>query len=266
MSIIHEALKKATRDEAPAPPLEKKRKLRFSAAAFPFSRLLFQAVLFFVVVGIAYFVYQERGAVSSLIAHKKTVALPGPLMSDSHPMPSVAPPAPALSSNGPSRAASTGQRGKDSVDSHQQMGVNYYKQGKFAEAEREFLLAAALNPESSQIQNNLGLVLKTQGRDGEAESRYREALRINPANVQSMNNLGLLYEQQNRLEEARGLYQKAVAIQPDFPDAHLNYAVLLERAGYFEEAKRHYRSFLTFATPRHNQAVVLVKKHLDRLP
>jgi Flp pilus assembly protein TadD len=155
---------------------------------------------------------------------------------------------------------------QNAAGSHEKSGVSYLEQGKLAEAERELLLAASLNPESSVIQTNLGLVLKRQGRDGEAEARYQSALRLDAENVQAMNNLGLLYEQQNRLEEARRLYQKAVMTQPNFPDPHLNYAVLLERAGYFEESKRQYQSFLALATRKHERAVQLVKKHLDRLP
>jgi Flp pilus assembly protein TadD len=264
MSIIHEALKKATRDETPGPVIEGPRKLRFSTqTAFLSKDILLRIGLLISLVGIAFLTYVERNVLTGVSASSRiqTVSVPS-------------------ASNGTSASSTSGGSGtfskpsprpepvspKDTAGSHEALGASYLEHGNLAEAERELLLAASLDPESSVIQTNLGLLLKKQGRDGEAESRYQSALRLDAGNVQAMNNLGLLYEQQNRLEEAKRLYQKAVMTQPNFPDPHLNYAVLLERAGYFEESKRQYQSFLALATRKQEQAVQLVKKHLERLP
>ena len=264
MSIIHEALKKATRDETPGPVVEGPRNFRFSTeSAFSSKDILLRIGLLISVVGIASLAYVERHVLSGIFASGGVQAVSGRSASDGRPVPST--------SGGRVTSSEASPRPepvspKNTAGSHEKSGVSYLEQGKLAEAERELLLAASLDPESSVILTNLGLVLKRQGRDGEAESRYQSALQLDPKNVQAMNNLGLLYEQQNRLEEAKHLYQKAVMTQPNFPDPHLNYAVLLERAGYFEESKRHYQSFLGLATRKHEQAVQLVKKHLDRLP
>lgn len=264
MSIIHEALKKATRDETPGPAVEGPRKLRFSTqSAFPSKDILLRIGLLISFVGIAYLAYMERDVLTGIFASRRMQTASVPSASDALPVLSTVGDRGTLSETPPRPEAVSP---KSTEGSHEKLGVSYLEQGKLAEAERELLLAVSLDPESSVIQTNLGLVLKRQGRDGEAESRYQSALRLDAENVQAMNNLGLLYEQQNRLEEAKRLYQKAVMTRPNFPDPHFNYAVLLERAGYFGESKRHYQSFLSLATRKQEQAVQLVKKHLDRLP
>ncbi|MBI3609950.1 MAG: tetratricopeptide repeat protein [Nitrospirae bacterium] len=262
MSIIHEALKKAAEDETSKPAVEGPQQVKFSAAAaLPLRNILIRTGLLLCVIGGLYLAYLEREGLSRVFSSKTVPSTAEPSASSIRSMPAAA--STALPEN-PARVDPV--RWPERAADHEKSGVSYYEQGRWAEAEREFLTATSLDPKSPRIQNNLGLVLKRQGRDSEAESRFRSALQIDPANVQAMNNLGLLYEQQNRLEEARRLYEKAVATQPSFPDAHLNYAVLLERAGYFEESKRHYQAFLSTAARQHDQAVSLVKKHLDHLP
>lgn len=264
MSIIHEALKKATRDEVPGPAVEGSRKTRFATQSVFLSKdILLRIGLFSIIVLIAFLAYVERDALTRIFATRRVQTASSPSTSVERTEPSGSVGRTAVSSSSPPPEP---VNSKSMAASHEKAGVSYLEQGKLSEAERELLLAVSLDPESSAIQTDLGLVFKKQGRDGEAESRYQSALRLDAGNVQAMNNLGLLYEQQNRLEEAKRLYQKAVTTQPNFPDPHLNYAVLLERAGYFEESKRQYQTFLALAAHKHEQAVQLVKKHLDRLP
>jgi len=264
MSIIHEALKKASRDESPGSAVEGHRNIRFSAdPVFPSKDILLRIGFLVGIAGIVYLAYVERDILTRMFAFSRIQPTTGPSASDQR--------LGLPTSGGGVASRETTHRPEpvssmNSTGSHEQSGVSYLEQGKLAEAEKELSWAASLDPMSSVIQTNLGLVLQKQGRDGAAESRYQSALQLDHENVQAMNNLGLLYEQQNRLEEAKHLYQKAVIIQPNFPDPHLNYAVLLERAGYFEEAKRHYQSFLALSTHKYDKAVQLVKKHLDRLP
>ncbi|MBI3595765.1 MAG: tetratricopeptide repeat protein [Nitrospirae bacterium] len=265
MSIIHEALKKASRDEAPGPGLEGPRRDRFSSTStFPPKVHLIRIGVLFCLIGATYLVYVERGVLNGLFASKGFLKTSKQESSTGFPGSSVASKAQEIAPENLSGTKSVSA--EDSAAAHEKLGTGHLEKGKLTEAEREFLLAESFEPRSSVIQNNLGLVLKMQGRDAEAETRYRTALQFDPANVQAMNNLGLLYQQQNRLEEAKRLYQKAIQAQPNFPDSHLNYAVLLERAGYFEESRQQYQSFLVAATPQQEQAVQLVKKHLNHLP
>ena len=265
MSIIHEALKKASRDEPPGPAIERPRRNRFiDFPFFPSKTILVRLGLLACFTGVVYIAYVERGVFTSLFTSRRVQTAPGLSGSDVLPASSDISGGGEVFSEEPSRPEPVDT--KNTASAHAKSGVSYLEQEMFTEAEREFLLAVSLDPESTEIQNNLGLVLMKQGRAGEAESRYHSALRLDPENVQTLNNLGLLFERQNRLEEAKRLYQKAIMTRPNFPDPHLNYAVLLERAGFFEESKRHYQSFLVLAGHEHGPAVQLVKRHLDRLP
>jgi len=265
MSIIHEALKKAGRDEAPAPGFEGPQNVRFSSpSSFPLQINLIRIGILFCLIGVIYLVYVERGALNVLFASREFLKTSQGESSAGFPGPSKASTTQEDAHGNLSETKSV--PGEASAEAHEKLGSGYLETGKLSDAEREFLSAEARDPRSSYIQNNLGLVLKMQGRDAEAETRFRTALQIDPANVQAMNNLGLLFQQQNRLEEAKHLYQKAIQTEPNFPDSHLNYAVLLERAGYYEESRQQYQSFLAAATPQQEQAAQLVKKHLNHLP
>lgn len=262
MSIIHEALKKATRENIPGGTAKPQRSFSLSSSvSVQSNQRRFAAAL--ALIGLAILIYQGRGTIGGIFqtreAGQETTRRPPA-------SPSVILPAPEggnLPEDIP--AVESGPPILSGAD-HERQGIEHYQQGQYPEAERELSIAAELNPGSSLIQNNIGLVLKAQGRQKEAEARYQAALRIDSGNVHALNNLGLLYDQQNRIEEAKRLYQKAISSRPDFPDAHLNYAVLLERAGYLEEAKRQYRSFLSVASRDQRQAVEMVRKHLRRMP
>jgi Tfp pilus assembly protein PilF len=56
------------------------------------------------------------------------------------------------------------------------VGWVYYNQGKFAEAERQFLVASELLPKEAAIQYHLGLVAQKQGRRAEATTALKRAL------------------------------------------------------------------------------------------
>jgi len=264
MSIIHEALKKASRDESPKSAVKAHRNIRFSSdPLFPSIDLLLRVGFIIGVFGIVCLVYVERNPLSRMFTYGR---IQTPSRSSVWTKPPGLPSPGGVATSQQTSIQSEPVSSMNPIASYELSAMSYLKQGKFAEAEGEWSKAASLDPKSSLIQTNLGLVLQKQGRDGEAEARYQSALKLDPENVQAMNNLGLLYEQENRLEEAKGLFERAVKLQPKFPDPHLNFAILLERAGYFEEAKRHYRSFLALSTHKHDKAVQLVINHLDRLP
>jgi len=56
----------------------------------------------------------------------------------------------------------------------------YFKQGRLADAEREFRAASDALPRAAAIQYHLGLVAQQQGRTVEASSALKRALLLNP--------------------------------------------------------------------------------------
>jgi serine/threonine-protein kinase len=96
---------------------------------------------------------------------------------------------------------------------HQDLGLFFYKQGRYQEAERSFERARELTPDSFTAWFRLGAVYAQTGRSAEAEAAYRHSLSLKP-NGFSYNNLAGLYFDQERYAEAIPYMEKAVEIGP----------------------------------------------------
>ncbi len=78
------------------------------------------------------------------------------------------------------------------ADRRNRVGENHYKQGDFAAAERNFRLAAKLDPAKAIVWNNLGASLAQQGRPDEALPFVRKALELDSGLELARNNLQAL--------------------------------------------------------------------------
>ena len=142
----------------------------------------------------------------------------------------------------------------DNFDAHYALGSIYFKRKQLAEAEREFRVATALNPNDGEALNYLGRTLIAQGRrreaievlrkttklplyakpdvaftdlgsvlesDGDlagAIEAYRSALRTDPPNIPRSFIylwLGQLYIKQGDVLKARGALNEAKTLDPD---------------------------------------------------
>jgi tetratricopeptide (TPR) repeat protein len=146
------------------------------------------------------------------------------------------------------------------ADSLDRLGLLYYKQGRYLEAEP--LLQKALTLKQTLLGsdhldvannlNNLANLYVLQGRYSKAEPIYLQSLEIrksqlgeyHPLIAISLNNLASLYQFQNRYSEAELLYVKLLRIRenqlgenhPDV-DSLSNLAVLYTNQGRFSEAE-----------------------------
>ena len=146
-------------------------------------------------------------------------------------------------------------------EQHIRAGVVAYKQGNYAEAEKQWNAGLGVaeafgteDPRYATSLNNLALLYKAQGRYGDAEPFYKRALAIrekalgpeHPHVATSLNNLALLYQAQGRYGDAEPFYKRALAIfekalgpeHPNVATSLVNYAVLLRKIGRDAEAER----------------------------
>ncbi len=101
-------------------------------------------------------------------------------------------------------------------------------QGNWAEAERCYREAIALEPQLAKAHGNLGFALSRQERDGEAAASLQRALELDPANADTHYMLGALAAKEaHRFEEARANFQQALRLSPDFEAAHVALCNLL---------------------------------------
>ncbi len=106
-------------------------------------------------------------------------------------------------------------------------GVALIALKRYAEAEKAFLLALALDPARPVAMNNLGYLAALQGRYEAAEKHYQNALRLNPDYAPAWLNLGALQIQLNQKENARKSLQRCLELNPGLREAQMALEKLL---------------------------------------
>lgn len=104
-------------------------------------------------------------------------------------------------------------------------GNEFYRQGKFEDAERLYNEAAKKQPENSVSKFNLAATIYKMGRGGEAMKAYEEiATREKSLDVKAKAwyNKGAILSKQKRLEESIEAYKNALRNSPDDKQAREN--------------------------------------------
>jgi Flp pilus assembly protein TadD len=134
------------------------------------------------------------------------------------------------------------------------LGREYQRQGRIADAAPHLERAAELDPRSADILVNLGEVRSAQGRGVEAAALYRRAIELAPGNVRPRIDLGIELAQAGRDAEAAAMLESALALEPEQAEALTNLAVLDLRAGRLESAAARLEQVLA-VRPHHMVAV-----------
>jgi Flp pilus assembly protein TadD len=95
-------------------------------------------------------------------------------------------------------------------------------------------------PESPQVYNNLGTVLRELGRHGEAETAFRQSLVLKPGRAEVLTNLGQVLRAQGRLDEAEQCFVQAVQADPAFAGAHNNLGLICMERRALTDARAHW--------------------------
>ena len=69
------------------------------------------------------------------------------------------------------------------------LGVMYYFNGDFINAEKYYLASLALNPNEPMVHNNLGIIYMSQKKFKEAKAEFNKELEINPGYDKAIYNL-----------------------------------------------------------------------------
>lgn len=107
------------------------------------------------------------------------------------------------------------------------------------------------------------------GRLADAERDYRAALDADPVHADALHLLGVLRHQQGRNAEAVDLVGRAVALRPEDPALHLNLGNALKALGKLDDAIDRFRNALTlapeFALAHYNlgNAYAAAERHAD---
>jgi tetratricopeptide (TPR) repeat protein len=126
-----------------------------------------------------------------------------------------------------------------------------------------YLKVLELNPEAAGALVNLGTIYYRQRKFAEAEKYYRQAIEADPAYPLAQFNLGNLYDEQGRVVEALEHYRQALHLNPQYADAHFNLALLCERSGETLKAVHHWKCYLKLDNS--GQWADIARRQLERL-
>ena len=124
---------------------------------------------------------------------------------------------------------------------HNNLGATLQELGRFEEAEQSLKQAIKLKPDFAKAHNNLGNTLKELGRLEEAETSYKKGIKLKPDYAEAHSNLGVTLQELGRFEEAKQSLKQAIKLKPDFFKAHNNLGLTLQELGRFEEAETSFR-------------------------
>jgi len=139
----------------------------------------------------------------------------------------------------------------DPQDSHIQnaLGLAYFAYGDNSAAVRELRRAIELDPKYAQSYNNLGLVYREMGDYPQAEEYWNKALERDPSYVKAYNNLGALFKEKEEYPRALEYFEKAVEIDAHWYLPHQNMGTIYARTGESEKAKEHFDIALSLGSP-----------------
>ena len=102
-------------------------------------------------------------------------------------------------------------------------------------------------PPTAASLNDLGLAWYKQKNYPEAEAQFLAAIKLDPAHALSANNLGFTYYKMARYEEAVVWFEKTLQIDPQRAIAYVNLGDAYLRLGKSTEAKRAFEKYLEVA-------------------
>lgn len=108
----------------------------------------------------------------------------------------------------------TGKTSPSDPKTHNNLGDVYTRQGNYAKAAEELIIAIKLNPNYADAYHNLGNVYQRAGQLDAALEMYGKALQINPRLWQAYQNIGALYFQQQQFASASASMRQAAQLNP----------------------------------------------------
>lgn len=124
------------------------------------------------------------------------------------------------------------------------LGSLMFQTQRFAEAEKAFRRAAAINGRLAEVHGNLGNTLKALDRLEEAVESYRRALELRPNAPEMHHFLATTLRALGRLEEAVESFRGALALAPEYLEARYALAEALNALGRLDESEALYREVL----------------------
>ena len=133
------------------------------------------------------------------------------------------------------------------------LGVAYFFEGRWQEAEPLLEQAAGWKPHDSELLYTLAMTYTQSGRGNQARVPFSKIFQVDPASPQAFALTAELFLQENRLSDAEALLLKARELQPGLSGVDYALGVIELRRGDYANAAALFRKDLE-KTPQHAAA------------
>ena len=155
--------------------------------------------------------------------------------------------------------------GMPSAQVHNNLGLLYQQQNRFADAAQEYQSAMAIDPRHSKAKNNLGVVRMRQARHEDAAAAFRGARWLDPTNLDAWVNLALALQAAGDSVAARRTLFDALSVDARHAPTHYNLARIFEGDGDASRAIEHYGRFVEHSGTEHADLVEIVEHRIAAL-
>lgn len=125
---------------------------------------------------------------------------------------------------------------------HNNVGTVYMKRGNNQLAEKEFLLALAMNKHYADPYYNLGLLYMNNNLFDHAEKNYLFAIKEKPTFWQAYNGLSIVYIANQKFDKGEEYAKKTVALQPQSPAGYNNLGLIYQVTGKYNLAIKNFKT------------------------
>lgn len=124
---------------------------------------------------------------------------------------------------------------------HLYLAESHSATGQTDLAESEYRQALQLNPDLTEAQYGLGLILESRGETQKALEYYRSVASKNPNHAGAFFQIGSIAYRQNNLKEAAEAFEQAALADPNMVSAHYNLGLVLTNLGNLEKAREEFK-------------------------
>ena len=141
---------------------------------------------------------------------------------------------------------------------HLNRGREHFDRRSFVDAAEELEEARRLRPDDDSVLNLLGLAYFKQERYKEADSVYRKLIELNPESYTLHFNLGLVCFKTGDLDNAEAIFLRALELKPDNQKTHFYLGNI------YEKKKQFYNAIFQYRKAGANIMVKRVQAKIDR--
>jgi tetratricopeptide (TPR) repeat protein len=120
-------------------------------------------------------------------------------------------------------------------------GRNQFDMGDAAGAIESYLQSLKLEPNSAEVQLNLGHAYLKLQKDREAVKAFKESVKLNPDVAETHYGLGFSDFRLGRFRDAADAFKKAVALDPKMAKAHFGLSLAYQELGRTSQLMEEYR-------------------------